>query len=245
MDRARAPGADSGDGGPGAIWAVVVAAGSGTRYGGRKQFALLGGRSVLDHAVAAVADHVDGVVVVVPPELAGAPPGDGRPGPGPDVRLVAGGETRSGSVRAGLAAVPPSCEIVIVHDAARPLASSGLCAAVVSAVRAGAGGAVPGLAVADTVKRVHGADVVETLDRDELVRVQTPQAFAAGLLRRAHAGEPEATDDATLVEAMGGLVVVVPGEESNVKLTSPDDLDLLAWWHHRMTSPVPTGDGAG
>ena len=98
---------------------------------------------------------------------------------------------------------------------------------------AGADGAIPGVAVVDTVKRVRGGRVVETLDRSELVAVQTPQAFRAELLRRAHEGEPEATDDAGLLEALGSRVVVVPGEYHNLKLTSPDDLVIAERWSNR------------
>jgi 2-C-methyl-D-erythritol 4-phosphate cytidylyltransferase len=105
--------------------------------------------------------------------------------------------------------------------------------AVVEAVVDGADGAVPGIAVSDTVKRVNGSRVVETLDRSALVVVQTPQAFRAAVLRRAHLGEPEATDDAGLLEALGSSVVVVPGEYRNLKLTSPDDLATAERWSDR------------
>jgi 2-C-methyl-D-erythritol 4-phosphate cytidylyltransferase len=138
--------------------------------------------------------------------------------------VVSGGATRSASVRAGLAAVPAGAEVVIVHDAARPFAAPALFEAVVAAVRDGADAAVPGVPLADTVKRVAGSHVVETLDRDRLVAVQTPQAFKVDALRRAHAGAGEATDDAALVEAAGGLVVVVPGDPANTKITLRTDL---------------------
>jgi len=115
---------------------------------------------------------------------------------------------------------------VIVHDAARPFASVALFEAVVAAIAAGADGAVPGVPVTDTVKRVHGDAVVATLDRSELVTVQTPQAFAASILRAAHASGGDDTDDAALVEAAGGRVVVVPGDAVNAKLTTPHDLEL-------------------
>ena len=127
-------------------------------------------------------------------------------------RSSTGGATRSESVRAGLAAVPPDAEVVVVHDAARPLATAALFDAVIDAVRAGADGAVPGLPVADTLKRVDDVRVIETVDRVGLVAVQTPQAFRAGVLRAAHAPAADATDDAALVEALGGTVVVVPGD---------------------------------
>jgi 2-C-methyl-D-erythritol 4-phosphate cytidylyltransferase len=123
-----------------------------------------------------------------------------------------------------LHAVPDAAEIVVVHDAARPLASATLFGRVVEAVRAGADAAVPALAVSDTIKRVEGDVVVETLDRAVLVGVQTPQAFRASVLREAHASGAEATDDAAVVEAIGGKVVTVEGERRNVKLTTPEDL---------------------
>jgi 2-C-methyl-D-erythritol 4-phosphate cytidylyltransferase len=165
--------------------------------------------------MAAAAAACDGVVAVLPPD---------RLEPG----TQAGGETRSDSVRAGLAAVPDTAEVVVVHDAARPLAPAELFRRVVAAVRAGADAAVPVVPVADTVKRVAGNRVVETLDRSCLVAVQTPQAFRADLLRRAHATQAEATDDAALIEALGGTVVTVPGEVDNFKITSPGDLVVAA-----------------
>jgi 2-C-methyl-D-erythritol 4-phosphate cytidylyltransferase len=123
-----------------------------------------------------------------------------------------------------LDAVPPEAHIVIVHDAARPFAAPAVFEAVVAAVRDGADGAVPGVPLADTIKRVADGRVVATLDRSELVAVQTPQAFAAAALRRAHAAGGEATDDAALVEAAGGVVVVVPGDPANTKITRRSDL---------------------
>jgi 2-C-methyl-D-erythritol 4-phosphate cytidylyltransferase len=139
---------------------------------------------------------------------------------------VAGGATRSASVRAGLGAVPDGATVICVHDAARPLATVELYAAVIAAVDAGADGAVPGLPVGDTIKRIEGDTVVETLDRSTLVAVQTPQAFRAAALRAAHAAGGEATDDAALVEAAGGRIVVVAGAPANRKITDVED---LAW----------------
>lgn len=195
------------------VWAIVVAGGSGTRFGGAKQYAPLAGRRVLDWSLDAARAHADGVVLVVAAEAFD------QEEPGADV-VVAGGATRSASVRAGLAAVPDDASIVVVHDAARPLASPALFAAVIDAVRGGAAGALPGVPVADTIRHRDGG----VIDRDPLVRVQTPQAFAAALLRRAHAGAPEATDDAALVEALGERIVVVDGEPTNDKITGPADL---------------------
>jgi 2-C-methyl-D-erythritol 4-phosphate cytidylyltransferase len=199
------------------VWTIVVAAGSGSRFGRAKQYERLGDRRVLDWALEAARAVSEGVVLVVPPDSAG------RREAGVDA-VVPGGSTRSESVRAGLAAVPGEADVVLVHDAARPLATVALFEAVVAAVGAGADAAIPGVPVANTVKRVKGKRVVGTVDRADLVEVQTPQGFRAAALRAAHAGEPDATDDAALVEAAGGTVVVVPGEPSNLKLTHPHDL---------------------
>jgi len=199
------------------VWTIVVAGGSGQRFGRPKQFEDLGGRRVLDWAVAAASDASAGVVIVLP----AADVERGNP------HQVAGGATRSESVRNGLAAVPESASIVCVHDAARPFATSALFSAVIGAVAAGADGAVPGLPVADTIKVVSADGVVQhTPDRSTLVAVQTPQAFRASVLRQAHAQSAEGTDDASLVEALGGRVVVVAGDARNRKITHPDD---LAW----------------
>ena len=207
----------------GEVWAIVVAGGSGSRFGDAvpKQFLELAGLRVLDWAVAAASAACDGVVAVLPAAHLDAAPD----GPGGLIISVAGGATRAASVRAGLAAVPDDADIIVVHDAARPLARTELFERVVAAVRGGAAGAVPGVAVADTIKRVDPDErVVETLDRPALRAIQTPQAFSAAALRAAHAGGDDATDDAALVEAAGGLVVVVEGDPTNLKVTGPDDL---------------------
>lgn len=194
-----------------------MAGGSGTRYGSRKQYVELAGRPLVDWAVEAAGKACIGVVLVVPADSVSGPSW------GAD-KVVAGGETRSGSVRAGLAAVPLTAEIVVVHDAARPLASERIWRDVIAAVAAGADAAIPAVAVTDTVKRKGPQGRLETLERDQLVAVQTPQAFAAAALRRAHAGGEEATDDAALVERNGGRVALVEGSVANVKVTSPLDL---------------------
>jgi 2-C-methyl-D-erythritol 4-phosphate cytidylyltransferase len=201
-------------------WAIVVAAGTGDRFGAPKQFALLRGTPLVHHAVATAASVCDGVVVVLP---------EGREWSGPRVdAAVVGGATRAASVRAGLEVVPPEVEVIAVHDAARPLATAGLFRSVVKAVEAGADAVVPGVPVIDTLKRVEGDHVVATVPRDDLVAVQTPQAFRAATLREAHAAGREATDDAGLVEAGGGAVTVVPGESRNIKITTAMDLELAA-----------------
>jgi 2-C-methyl-D-erythritol 4-phosphate cytidylyltransferase len=201
---------------PSLVWAIVVAGGSGTRFGSAKQYELLGdGRRVLDWSVATARAVADGVVVVVPEADAAREGG------------VAGGATRSASVRNGLAAVPEDADVIVVHDACRPLASVALFGAVIESVRSGADGAVPGLPVADTIKQIddHGR-VVATPPRASLRAVQTPQAFRAATLRAAHAAGGEATDDAALIEAHGATVMVVTGEDAARKITVAAD---LAW----------------
>jgi 2-C-methyl-D-erythritol 4-phosphate cytidylyltransferase len=202
------------------VWSVVVAGGSGQRFGTLKQFALLAERPVVEWAVAACRTSSSGVVLVLPPGV------DTATAYGADL-VVEGGTTRTESVCRGVAAVPGTAEVIVVHDAARPLASEELFRAVISAVTAGGdGGAVPGVPVSDTIKVVDGSQkVTATLVRDALVAVQTPQAFDAALLRRAHAGGAQATDDAALVEALGATVRVVPGDPRNLKITTPADLD--------------------
>ncbi len=201
------------------VAAVVVAAGEGRRFGSPKQFADLGGSTVARRSVEASRAVADLVVLVVPA---------GYDGDGEGADLVCeGGATRSASVRAGLAHVGDA-EVVVVHDAARPWAAPALFAAVVAAVREGADGAVPGLEVTDTLKRVAPGGAVRvvegTVARESLVAVQTPQAFRTAALVVAHGAGGEASDDAALVEATGGRVVVVSGDPLNRKITRPEDL---------------------
>jgi 2-C-methyl-D-erythritol 4-phosphate cytidylyltransferase len=204
------------------VAAVVVAAGQGTRFGGLKQFSLVDGETIATKSLRAARSVAEYVVLVVPEGYDG-------PGEGADL-VVVGGATRAASVRLGLERC--DAEIIVVHDAARPLASPALFHAVVDAVSAGADAAIPGLKLTDTIKQVtvEGDDmlVTSTLDRDELVAVQTPQAFRRELLVRAHAGGDDASDDAGLVEAIGARVVVVEGEAHNIKITRPEDLELLS-----------------
>ncbi|MBA3604877.1 MAG: 2-C-methyl-D-erythritol 2,4-cyclodiphosphate synthase, partial [Acidimicrobiia bacterium] len=210
------------------VWTVVVGGGGGLRFGSPKQFAELGSARVIDAAVAVARRCSDGVVVVVPPADAARE------------CAVAGGATRTESVRNGLAAVPAEATIVCVHDAARPLASPELFAAVVGAVRDGADGAVPAVAVTDTIKVIDARRrVVDTPSRASVVAVQTPQAFRADVLRRAHAAGAEGTDDAALVEGLGATVVVVPGEAANDKITEPADLERARRSVSGTGSPSP------
>ncbi len=202
-------------------WTVVVAAGSGTRFGGDKQLADLSGMAVLARAVVSAAAVSDGVVVVVSAERRTEVSGVLSAVGGVEA-IVDGGATRSASVRCGLAAVPDDAGVVLVHDGARPLATPGLFRRVADAVLAGADAVVPGVPVTDSLRTAGGGVVA----RDGVIAVQTPQGFNADSLRAAHAGGGEASDDATLVEASGGTVVVVEGEPANLKITRPADLDL-------------------
>lgn len=221
------------------VWAIVVGAGSGARFGSAKQFATLGGERVLDRSRRIAAACCDGVVVVVP---ADATPAESAPVDSPvPVRVVPGGASRTASVRAGLAAVPADADVICVHDAARPLATPGLYERVVTAVLEGADAAVPGVPVADTIKVVDPAGTVtSTPARSSLVAVQTPQAFSASALRAAHAAaaadpaiDAAVTDDASLIEQQGGRVVVVAGESDNRKITHRDDLE---WVRRRIAA---------
>src|SRR4051794_9867189 len=214
---------------PTTVWAVVVGGGSGQRFGAVKQYERLGDERVIDRSRRVAESVCDGVIVVVPA-------GDAEREHG-----VAGGETRSASVRAGLARVPDDADIVCVHDAARPMAAADLYRRVIDAVRAGADGAVPAVAVSDTIKIVDGDGVVlATPDRSILVAVQTPQAFRADMLRKAHAEGRDGTDDASLVEAIGGRVVTIAGDVGNRKITDPADLE---WANAQLQSPFMSGFG--
>jgi 2-C-methyl-D-erythritol 4-phosphate cytidylyltransferase len=183
-------------------------------------------------SVEAARSAADGVVLVVP-EGAGADAnatgGDGPGGParwGAD-RLVIGGASRADSVRAGLGVVPDDADVIVVHDAARPLAAPSLFTAVVEAVLAGGAlCAIPVLPVSDTLKRIADDVVLSTVDRDGLVTVQTPQAFSATVLREAHREGGQSTDDAGLVERLGVAVRTVPGDPRNLKITRHEDLGL-------------------
>lgn len=203
------------------VWTIVVAAGSGTRFGADKLQVEIGDRSVIERSLATARSVSDGVVLVWREESwTGSP-----------VHSVAvGGAHRSDSVRAGLAQVPAEAEVIVVHDAARPLATAELFQAVIAAIRAGADAAIPGLAVVDTLKRVRDDRVLETVDREELRAVQTPQAFRGDRLRAAHDSAPVVTDDAAAIEAVGGRVVCIPGEAKNRKLTTSEDLEIMRVW---------------
>jgi 2-C-methyl-D-erythritol 4-phosphate cytidylyltransferase len=215
------------------VWAVLVAAGRGERLGeGRpKAFARLGGRPLLAEPLRRLeeSDWVDGIVVVSPSEWEEAAILLAEElGASKVAACVPGGATRSASVRIGLAEVPGDAAVVLVHDAARPILPPDVVPRLLEALAEGYDGAVPALPVADTVKRVRDAVVVETPSRDELVAVQTPQAFVAGVLRAAAGGE--GSDCASLVEAAGGRIRVVAGDERLLKVTTVDDLRRVEGW---------------
>jgi len=191
-------------------WGIVVAAGSGSRFGGPKHQLKLDDRPLWVWARDALIDGGAEQVTLVGPVPGG----------------VAGGVRRQDSVAAGLAEVPDGVDVIAVHDAARPLASPDLVLRLIDALASPeVHGAVPVVPVRDTIKQVESGRVVATLDRSSLVAVQTPQVFRAEWLRRAHASVVgSATDDAAMVEAIGGTVVTVPGEPAAVKITYPDDV---------------------
>jgi 2-C-methyl-D-erythritol 4-phosphate cytidylyltransferase len=220
------------------VWAILVAAGRGERLGldRPKAFANLGDEPLLAEPLRRLeaCPWVDAVILV-------APPGWEEPailvaeeeGCGKVHACVAGGETRSDSVRAGLAEVPENAVVVLVHDAARPLLSDEVVERVLAPLSEGWDGVVPGLPVGDTLKRVASdGGVEETVERDGLWAVQTPQAFAADRLRHALARNNllQATDCAGLVEAAGGRVKVVEGDPRLLKVTSVADLETVAGW---------------
>ncbi|MGH3023474.1 MAG: 2-C-methyl-D-erythritol 4-phosphate cytidylyltransferase [Gaiellaceae bacterium] len=214
------------------VWAVLVAAGRGERFGGNrpKAFANLAGRPLLAESLERLEGSawVEAVVVVAPvdweePTILLAE----ELGAGSVHAVVAGGETRADSVRAGLAEVPDEAAVVLVHDAARPLLSEEVVERVVTGLADGWDGAVPAVPLADTVKRADGETVAATVERKGLYGAQTPQAFAADVLRRALAGGADATDCAGLVEAAGGRVRLVEGDRRLLKVTTPADLALV------------------
>jgi len=214
------------------VWAVLAAAGSGERLGGDrpKAFVRLGEQPLLAESLARLdaSQWIDAIVVAAPPEweepaiLLAEELGCSKVS-----TCVTGGATRADSVRLGLAEVPPDAAVVVVHDAARPLLEDAVVERVVKALGEGWDGAVPVLPLADTVKRVEGDRVVETLPRDDLRAVQTPQAFVADVLRSALTAS-DWTDCAAAVEAAGGRVKAVDGDPRLIKVTDAADLERVA-----------------
>jgi len=176
-------------------------------------------------------EWIDAVVVVAPPEweepaiLLAEEIGASKV-----TACVTGGDTRTESVRLGVAEVPPDAAVILVHDAARPVLPDEVIGRVIEALGEGFDGAVPALPVPDTVKRVDGDVVVETLDRAALVTVQTPQAFVAPVFRACLEAAGAATDCASLLEIAGGRVRIVLGDERLLKVTTRADLERVAAW---------------
>ena len=203
--------------------AIIAAAGSGERFGATLPKALitLGNRTLIEHAVAALAPIASEIVICAPAgyekqiqELVGA-----------DITVVTGGTTRSDSVRAGITALTGNNKYVLVHDAARALASTQLAGNVLAALEKGEVAVIPGLELIDTVKSVDaGGHVTSTPDRASLRRVQTPQGFDLEILKKAHSSGANATDDGALVEAIGHKVLIINGEDRALKITTPADL---------------------
>ena len=203
--------------------AIIAAAGSGERFGATLPKALitLGNRTLIEHAVAALAPIASEIVICAPAgyekqiqELVGA-----------DITVVTGGITRSDSVRAGITALTGNNKYVLVHDAARALASTQLAKNVLAALEKGEVAVIPGLELIDTVKSVDSSGhVTSTPDRASLRRVQTPQGFDLEILKKAHSSGANATDDGALVEAIGHKVLIINGEDRALKITTPADL---------------------
>ncbi len=218
------------------MWSIVVAAGSGTRFGADKQLEPLSGRRLIDWSVDLLCDI--GPTIVVGPES--TDPVDyfaSTREPSKTImsrveRFVRGGSSRSESVRCGLACVDESATHVLIHDAARPMLSSELLQRVVAALVEGADGVIPVVPVVDTLQTRKG----ETVDRSALVAVQTPQGFERRLLLKAHSAGLDATDDSTLVHLAGGKVVQVEGDPRNIKVTVPDDMRIAETFMSNLQS---------
>ncbi len=216
------------------VGAIVAAAGTGSRLGrGSKALLRLNGKTTLARVLELflALDEIDRIVVVGPPSrLETAEHEVASLQPRKPVIVRAGGESRQESVRAGLGPLGSDCEYVLVHDAARPLATAALVRRVLAAAME-SGAAFPAISPRDAVKRVEGNRLVESLDRSRVVLAQTPQGFAYELLARAHREAADAglvgDDDAQLVAATGHLVTVVPGEPANIKVTTPEDLEVV------------------
>ena len=217
------------------VWAVLAAAGSGDRLGADrpKAFVRLRDLPLLAESLRRLdaSEWVDAIVVAAPPDwIEPAILLAEEIAAGKVSACVPGGETRGESVRNALQETPPDAAVVLVHDAARPVLPLEVVERVLTPLSEGWDGVVPALPIADTVKRVRGEEVTETLPRGDLVAVQTPQAFVADVLRRAAASGRDATDCAALVEAAGGRVKIVKGDRRLLKVTTQQDLALVESW---------------
>jgi 2-C-methyl-D-erythritol 4-phosphate cytidylyltransferase len=213
------------------VGVVIVAAGSGTRVGGSelKQFRWVAGKPMLLHSLQKfqARDDVAMVVVVLPFDHVGDPPAWLFQCDTERLLLSVGGRERGDSVRNGLEDMPSDISVLVIHDAARPLVTGGMIDRVIVEARLGHG-AAPGLPVTDTLKRVNGGgEIIETIDRQGVVRIQTPQAFPREMIEKAHSRAFEeritATDDAALCERFGMKVVFVQGSERAMKITDESD----------------------
>jgi 2-C-methyl-D-erythritol 4-phosphate cytidylyltransferase/2-C-methyl-D-erythritol 2,4-cyclodiphosphate synthase len=227
---------------------VLLAAGRGERLKADqpKAFVELAGKSLLEHSIyrALATDNLRQLIIAVPQShLAQILELENQMGTqGVDIRVVVGGETRQQSVAEALAVLAGGIDTVLVHDSARALTSTDLFNKVADAVFENQVGVIPALAVADTIKKYRGDLVEETIDRAELIRAQTPQGFPTELLVKAHvAAKSDFTDDASLVQAFGGTVMMVPGEEQAMKITTPQDLETAQGY---LLSGAKTGIGA-
>ena len=227
----------------GPVWGIVLAGGGGNRFGGLKQFARLGGQTLLQRAVEMTAARCAGVVVVLPA-------GHDWPASRARITTAVGGATRAESVRSGLAALPAEAQFVVITDAAHPLASSSLFEKVIEAVRDGADGALPGLPLTDAIKRLESLDgpgvggllglAGPTTAAGGSISAQMPMAFRLVALLGAHQRIGDAVEDSAMVTADGGRVVIVPGEPTNVHVTTPAELAIA----EALLPLVPAGPAA-
>lgn len=201
------------------VWAIVLAGGTGARFGRLKQLAELSGSRLVDHTVGAARRTCDRVALVLPAGVEW----DGEPVDA----LAVGGDHQSESLRSGLGAVPGDAGILVLADPAHPLAADRLFTDAIAAVRAGADGAVPVVPMLEVVQRVVDGVVVETLPKQDTVITQSPQAFRADVLRAAHAGAPRPVENSGMLAALGHRVVTVPGDPANLHVATAEDLAVV------------------
>ncbi|SFN22152.1 2-C-methyl-D-erythritol 4-phosphate cytidylyltransferase [Pseudonocardia ammonioxydans] len=201
------------------VWAIVLAGGTGARFGRLKQLAELAGSRLVDHTVGAARRTCDRVALVLPAGVEW----DGEPVDA----LAVGGDHQSESLRSGLDAVPADAGILVLADPAHPLAADRLFTDAIAAVRAGADGAVPVVPMLEVVQRVVDGVVVETLPKQDTVITQSPQAFRADVLRAAHAGAPRPVENSGMLAASGHRVVTVPGDPANLHVATAEDLAVV------------------
>lgn len=217
------------------LWGLVLAGGEGRRFGTPKQFELLRGRTLLEHAISLVRPHCEGVLVVLPP-------GSSPAACSADL-TVAGGATRSGSVRNGLAGLPADADRVLIHDAAHPLASLRLFSDVIAALTPSVCGALPVIALANTMAWVEAGLITRVQSKEGVHTMQMPMAFWVDALAEAHARDSGATDDASLMVSLGHPVAAVEGDPGNLHITTIADLRLAEAVLDARTGRVGTESG--